>query len=134
VKTLSSSAKLLEIIVRLVQTLKQGEITLQTNRAASILLQIENNKIDLDFSRKDIFKDLLGLEAKAEEESIPERLKTLADFAEKLKETGLTMTISHKGQPMLTLGKEAHPTISPIATRTTALEINNLVELAKLIK
>ena len=133
-KTLSSKAKLLEIAVGLVQTLKQGAITLQTARTGNILLQIENNKTDLDFARKDVFKDMLGLEARAEEKSIPERLKTLADFAQKLKEKGLTMTISHQEQTILTLGKEAHPTISPMVTGTDAIEINNLVELAKLIK
>ena len=133
-KTLSSRARLLERAVWLVQTLKQGEITLQTNGAESILVRIENNKTDLDLARKDVFKDLLGLEAKAEEESIPERLKTLGDFAEKLKERGLTITISHQKQILLTLGKEAHPTISPMVTGTNAIEINNLIELAKLVK
>ncbi len=133
-KTLSSRAKLLERAVGLVQTLKRGEITLQTNGAESILVQIENNKTDLDFARKDVFRDLLGLEAKAEDESIPERLKTLGDFAEKLKEKGLTITISHQKQIILTLGKEAHPTISQMVTGTNAIEINNLIELAKLVK
>ena len=133
-KTLSSRAKLLEIAVGLVQMLKQGEITLQTDKAGNILLQIENNKTDLDFARKDVFKDMLGLEAKTEEESILERLKTLGDFAEKLKEKGLTITISHQKQTILTLGKEAHPTISQMVTGTNAIEINNLIELAKLVK
>lgn len=133
-KTLSSRAKLLESAVGLVQTLKQGEITLQTNGAESILVQIENNKTDLDFARKDVFKDLLSLEANAEEESILERLKTLGDFAEKLKEKGLTITISHQKQIILTLGKEAHPTISQMVTGTNAIEINNLIALAKLVK
>jgi hypothetical protein len=134
VKTLSSRAKLLESAVGLVQTLKQGEITLQTDGADSILVQIENNKTDLDFARKDVFKDLISLEAKTEEESILERLKTLGDFAEKLKEKGLTITISHQKQIILTLGKEAHPTISQMVTGTNAIEINNLIELAKLVK
>ena len=133
-KTLSSRAKLLESAVGLVQTLKQGEITLQTDGADSILVQIENNKTDLDFARKDVFKDLISLEAKTEEESILERLKTLGDFAEKLKEKGLTITISHQKQIILTLGKEAHPTISQMVTGTNAIEINNLIELAKLVK
>jgi hypothetical protein len=134
VKTLSSRAKLLESAVGLVQTLKQGEITLQTDGADSILVQIENNKTDLDFARKDVFKDLISLEAKTEEESILERLKTLGDFAEKLKEKGLTITISHQKQIILTLGKEAHPTISQMVTGTNAIEINNLIELTKLVK
>lgn len=133
-KTLSSKARLLEIAIGLIQTLKQGEITLQTNGAESFLVQTENNKTDLDFAQKDIFKDLLSFEAKAEEESIPERLKILGDFAEKLKEKGLTITISHQKQIILTLGKEAHPTISPMVTGTNAIEINNLIELAKLVK
>ncbi len=132
-KTLSSNARLLEIVIGLIQILKQGEITLQTNGTESILLQIENNKTDVDFPQREVFKDILNLEV-MKEESILERLKTLADFAEKLKERGLTVTISHKEQTVLTLGKEANPTISPMVTGTNAIEINNLIELTKLVK
>jgi len=116
------------------QTLTQGEIRLQTDGTENIQLRIENNKIDLNFFQGNLLKDMLDLGAEMTEESILKRLKTLKDLAEKLKENGLTMTISHKAQTVLTLGKEAHPKTSQMITRTNAIEVNNLVGLVRLVK
>lgn len=133
-KPLSSKTSLLEAVMWLGQTLTHGEIRLQTHGTENVKLQIENNKIDLDFLQGNLLKELLDLGAKMEEESILKRLKTLKDLAEKLKEKGWTMTISHKEQTIITLGKEAHPKTSQTITRTDAIEINNLVGLVKLVK
>lgn len=133
-KPLSSKTSLLEAVMWLGQTLTHGEIRLQTHGTENVKLQIENNKIDLDFLQGNLLKELLDLGAEMEEESILKRLKTLKDLAEKLKEKGWTMTISHKEQTVITLGKEAHPKTSQTITRTDAIEINNLVGLVKLVK
>ncbi len=133
-KPLSPKTRLLETVMWLGQTLTQGEIRLQTDGTENVKLQIESNKIDLDFLQGNLLKDLLDLGAEMEEESILKRLKTLKDLAEKLKEKGLTMTISHKEQTVITLGKEAHPKTSQTITRTDAIEVNNLVGLIKLVK
>jgi len=90
--------------------------------------------MDLNFLQKEILKDALELESQMEEQPILKKLKTLKNLAENLKRNGFTITISHKGQTVLTLGLEAHPTISQMITGTNAIEINNLAELAKLVK
>jgi len=124
-----------QIPMWLIQTLKQGKISLQTNGKESFQLQIENNKINLNFLQKEQVKTLLKLEPTMEEKSILKKLKTLKNLAEKLKQNGFTMTISYKGQTMLTLGSQIHPNpISQMVTGTNAIEINNLIELAKLTK
>lgn len=133
-KQLPSETELLQIPMWLIQTLKQGKISLQTNGTEKLQLQIENNKIDLNFLQKELIKDILKLEAQMEKESILKKLKTLKNLAEKLKQRGFTITISHKGQMILTLGSEAHPTISKMITGTNAIEVNNLIELIKLVK
>ena len=133
-RPLSSKTRLLEIVMWLGQTLRQGEIRLHTDGTENVKLQIESNKINLDFLQGNLLKDMLDLGAEMEEESILKRLKTLKDLAEKLKEKGLTMTISHKEHTVLTLGKEAHPKTSQVITRTNAIEVNNLVGLVKLVK
>lgn len=134
VKELSSKTELLQIPLWLIQTLKQGKICLQTNGTESIQLQIENNKMDLNFLQKELIKYLLELESQMEETSILEKLKTLKNLAETLKRNGSTITISHKGQKILTLGLEAQPKISKMITGTNAIEINNLIEIIKLVK
>lgn len=133
-KPLRSKTKLLEIVMWLAQTLKQGEIRLQTNGTENIRLQVENNKIDLDFLQGHLLRDMLDLRTEMEKESILKGLKTLKNSAEKLKEKGLTMIISHREQTVLTLGKEAHPKTSQVITGTNAIEVNNLVRLVKLVK
>jgi len=109
-------------------------MSLQTNGTENIHLKIENNKIDLDFMQKELLKILLELEAEMEEKNILKRIKTLKNIAEKLKQNGFTLTISHKGEKILTLGSEAHPTLSSMVTGTNAIEVNNLIEIMKLAK
>ena len=58
----------------------------------------------------------------------------LRNLAEKLKQDKLTVTVSHQDKIMLTLGYEAKPTISRIITGTNTIQVNNMIELIKLIK
>lgn len=134
VKTLPSKTELLQIPIWLIQTLKHGKVSLQTNGTEKLLVQVENNTMDLNFLQKDLIKDTLELKAEMQKESILKALETLKNPAEKLKQDGFTITISHKGQTVLTLGSGAHPTISQMVRGTKAIEINNLIELIKLVK
>jgi uncharacterized protein YjgD (DUF1641 family) len=133
VTSLPSQHELLQIPVWLTQTLKQGTISLQTEGVEQLQLKIENNKLDLNFLQKELLKTLLEFEAQMTEESILKKLKNLKTLAEELKQNGLTMTISYNEQKLLTLGSEASPTISQTVTRTNAIEINNIIELIKLV-
>jgi len=92
--------------------------------------------MNLNFLQKKLLKTLLelGPEPETTEKSTLEKLKMLKNLAEELKQDKLTITVSHKGQTVLTLGYEAKPTISQIATGTNAIEVNNMIELIKLIK
>ncbi len=130
--SLPRTAEFLQIPIGLIQTAKHGKISLQVNGVENIQLRIENNKIDLNFLEKETLKTLLELEGQIEKESILKKLRNLKDLAEELKQNGFTITLSHKGQVILTLGSEANPTISQMVTETSAIEVNNLVELLKL--
>jgi len=136
VKHLHSRPQLLEIAMILAHTLKQGSLSLQTNSVEHIQLTIQNNKMNLNFLQKKLLKTLLelGPEPETTEKSTLEKLKMLKNLAEELKQDKLTITISHKGQTMLTLGYEAKPTVSQIVIGTNAIQVNNMIELIKLIK
>ena len=134
VKHLLPTAELQQILMLLINASRHGSISLQTNGVENVQLQIENHKIDLNLLQKEQIKTLLELEAKTDENSILKKLRTLKNTAEKLKRDGLTITISYKGQTMLTLGSEANPTVSQMVTETNAVEINNLVQLLALFK
>jgi len=134
VKHLPSKPQLLEIAMMLAHTLKQGSLSLQTNSVEHVQLTIQDNKMNYNFLQKELLKTLLELEAETTEKSILEKLKMLKNLAEKLKQDRQTITISHKGQTMLTLGYEAKPTVSQIVTGTNAIQVNNMIELIKLVR
>ena len=133
-KHLPSKPQLLEIAMMLAHTLKQGSLSLQTNSVEHVQLTIQDNKMNYNFLQKELLKTLLELEAETTEKSILEKLKMLKNLAEKLKQDRQTITISHKGQTMLTLGYEAKPTVSQIVTGTNAIQVNNMIELIKLVR
>jgi hypothetical protein len=116
------------------QRLRQGEVSLRINAIESLQLTIENDKIHLNFLQREHLKALLQLEPEMEKESIFQKLIALKKMAENLREKGFTIIISYKNRKILTLGYAAKPTISQIVTETNAIEVNNLVELLKLIK
>ena len=133
-KQLPSENQLLQIPLTLAHILKQGSISLQTDGVEHIQVTVQNNKTDYNFLQKEMLKTLLELEAETAEKSMLEKLKTLKNLAEKLKHDRLTVTISHQGETMLTLGYEAKPTLSQIVTGTNAIEVNNMIELIKLVR
>jgi len=134
VKHLLHEAELQQIVMLLIRASRHGSVSLQTNGVENVQLRIENHKIDLNFIQNEPLKALLELEAQTDENSILKKLRTLKNTAEKLKRDGLTITISHKGQTLLTLGSEAKPTVSQMITETNAIEINNPVQLLALFR
>jgi hypothetical protein len=127
-------SELSQIPLWLFQTFKSGEIDLLTSGKENLQLRIENRRISLNLIRKELLKYILSLEVKPEETSILRMFTQLKNTAEKLKQNGLTITISHKNQIILTLGAEANPTLSKLITRTNAIQVNDLTKLIEIIR
>lgn len=123
-----------QIPLWLFQTFKSGEINLLTSGKKDLQLRIENRTISLNLIRKELLKYMLSLEANSEEASILSMLTQLKNTAEKLKQNGLTITISYKDQIILTLGAEANPTLSKLITRTDAIQVNDITRLIEVIR
>jgi len=117
----------------LVHALKSGEVSLFTNGMKTLQLKVENKKIDVNLMNKELLKITLRVGVEAKGKSLLERLTHLQNIARELKREGLTITISHKGCIVLTLGSGANPTLSQLLTRTNAIEINNLSKLIQLV-
>ena len=88
-------------------------------------------QIDLNAIDKEFLKDVVGSAESGT--SIKSRLAHLRSIAAELKEEGLTVTLSYKGDRLLTIGSEAKPKFSHLVTRAKAVEINNLRKLLELI-
>ena len=111
--------------------IKSGEVTLFTGEVEALRIKAANKKIDLSITDKEFMKDAID-SVGSSSSSIMSKLNQLKNIAEDLKEEGLTVTLSYKGDQLVTLGREAKSKISRFVTRTNALEINNLRKLIEL--
>ncbi len=109
---------------------KSGEVTLITGDVEALQIKAEDNKIELSIANKEFLKDVLG--SAGSRTSIRSKLAPLKSIAVELKDEGLTVTLSYKGDLLVTIGSEAKPKFSRLVTRTDAVEINNLRKLIKL--
>ena len=109
---------------------KSGEVTLITGDVEALQIKAEDNKIELSIANKEFLKDVLGSAGGGT--SIRSKLAQLKSIAVELKDEGLTVTLSYKGDLLVTIGLEAKPKFSRLVTRTDAVEINNLRKLIEL--
>ena len=109
---------------------KSGEVTLITGDVEALQIKAEDNKIELSIANKEFLKDVLGSAGSGT--SIRSKLAQLKSIAVELKDEGLTVTLSYKGDLLVTIGLEAKPKFSRLVTRTDAVEINNLRKLIEL--
>ena len=120
----------LQTVTLLTQILKSGEINLSANNQNLFQLTIKNKEIDLNIVDNKFLKDLLKGNTKSA--PILELLKQLKTLAEELKNDGTTITVSYKGEIMLTIGSNAKAQFSQLITRTKKVEINNLRKLIQI--
>jgi len=129
------------------QILQSGKVTIFTNDVKNAEINIANKKIDVNAVNKEFIKETLASIRKDDKkEGIRERIKEsvsgiknatntldmFKDVAEELREAGITVTLSYKGDTVVTIGSDANPKISSIATRTKAIEINSTRKLIEL--
>ena len=112
--------------------LKSGVASFFADGMETFHLKVEKKRIDLNLMNKELLMDLLE-NTDAKEKSLLKKLTVLGNVAQELKNEGLTLTISYRGDLLLTLGSEAKPTFSQAVTGTGAIEINNLKKLRKIV-
>jgi len=122
------------------EILKSGKITVSTNNVESLEIRAADKKIDINAVNKTIIKEALSASRKSQGNkgilgSIDVARSSLDLFkgvAEELSEAGVTVTLSYKGDRVVTVGSEAKPKLSRFVTGTKAIEINSPVKLVEL--
>jgi DNA uptake protein ComE-like DNA-binding protein len=128
------------------EMLKSGKVTVSTNNVEALEITAANKKININAVNKEFLKETLA--ATREEnsggirgsirgrvgqiKSARSSLGMLKDVAEELSEAGITVTLSYKGDLVVTMGSQASPKLSSIATGTKAIEINSLRKLVEM--
>ncbi len=129
------------------EMLKSGKVTVSAKNVEALEITAANKKIDIKALNKEFVKETLSAARGTEEkkgirESIKRTtnqiktarssLEALKEVAEELSDAGITVTVSYKDDVVVTIGSDAKPTFSKIATGTKAIEINNTRKLVEL--
>ena len=118
------------LINNLVNLLKvpKGSVTVKTDDRPAFSLEFKGDKVLLDIIDASFFN--FGEEG--DDFGLFSKLKTAKKLAQVLTDNNLTLSILRKGKEALSLGYEAHPTLSRLITGSGDIQINSVKEVAKL--
>jgi hypothetical protein len=135
------------LVALLSEMLKSGKVTLSQGNVKAIEIKAADNRIDIAALDKGFVKDTLsaargshkgqGVRASitgtmGQIKNARSNLSMIKDVAEELSDAGITVTLSYKGNVVVTVGSAAHPKVSSVATGTKAIEINSPRKLVEL--
>ncbi|MCW3995597.1 MAG: hypothetical protein NWE98_05550 [Candidatus Bathyarchaeota archaeon] len=119
--------------------IKSGKIKVSSKNVDALEITAANQKIDVNAIDKAIFKETLAATRRGKGKGTLSQLKTIQsslgmarDAAEELAAAGITITLSYKGDAVVTMGSQANPKLSSLATGTKAIEINRPLKLIEL--
>jgi len=118
------------LVNNLVNLLKvpKGSVTVKTDDRRAFSLEFKGDKVLLDIIDASFFN--FGEEG--DDFGLFSKLKTAKKLAQVLTDNNLTLSILRKGKEALSLGYEAHPTLSRLITGSSDIQINSVKEVAKL--
>jgi hypothetical protein len=135
------------LLTFLAEILESGIITVSTKNAETLKIKANEKKIDVEALNKTIIKEALAATrqegknkgAVSTIKGTINQIKTarsnfgmLREIAKDLSEAGITVTLSYKHKVVATMGSEAKPKLSSLATGTKAIEINSPRKLLEL--
>jgi hypothetical protein len=122
----------LDLLAKSLKTVIAGAIDIDMEGKAALRFEVDKvqERINIDF----IHPDVLQLVESETEDRIGlfDKLKTAREFSHKLTDNGLTLSFLRKGKEAITLGKDAHPTLSKLITRSDDIQIDSVRESIKL--
>jgi hypothetical protein len=136
-----------QLTTRLVESLKSGRIVISENNVPQIEISASEKKIDINAPQKRLIKEILASVREATDregvvESVRRTLDTLKEanqmcqlmkeVVDDLSREGVTITISYKGQRVVTIGSEADSKLTRLITGTKGVEINSPRKLAEM--
>ena len=131
------SDHIIDGLVRLLSFANSGSIKLEfANKPAAEISIYSIDNLN-DSSKKGIKVDLLepGLfKLQDDDLGLFDKLRTATEFAQKLSDNMITLSVLRKGKEAITLGEGAHPSLSRLITRSGDIQLNSLKESTKLKK
>jgi hypothetical protein len=137
-----------QLTTLLLETLKSGKVIISQNNTQQFVVNIESSKkIDVNATDKKLIKEALssvreattkkglveGLRRDVDAAKEASKMRPLVkEIVEDLCREGITITVSYKGDRVITVGSEADSQLTRFITKTKGIEINNPLKLAQM--
>lgn len=134
----SESDQIIDSLFKIMSSVSSGSIKLEVANQPAMKIEINTNddQVDGDDNNRTVVRlDLLEptfFSVPDDQTGLFDKLRTAAEFAQKLTDNGITFSLSRKGKEAITLGKEARPSLSRIITKSNDIQVNSIKESAKL--
>jgi len=134
----SESDQIIDSLFKIMSSVSSGSIKLEVANQPAMKIEINTNddQVDGDDNNRTVVRlDLLEptfFSVPDDQTSIFDKLRTAAEFAQKLTDNGITFSLLRKGKEAITLGEEARPSLSRIITKSNDIQVNSIKESAKL--
>jgi hypothetical protein len=134
----------------LAESIKSGKIRVSQNNTEALEITAQDKKIDVNAKDKEFVKDIILSSVRKEDDKLQRGvigtigrgvtgLRTVRnmqpmvkEIAEDLQREGVTVTISFKGDPVITMGSEANPKFARFLLGTKSVEINSIRKIVEL--
>ena len=134
----SESDQIIDSLFKIMSSVSSGSIKLEVANQSAMKIEINTNddQVDGDDNNRTVVRlDLLEptfFSVPDDQTGLFDKLRTAAEFAQKLTDNGITFSLLRKGKEAITLGKEARPSLSRIITKSNDIQVNSIKESAKL--
>ena len=134
----SESDQIIDSLFKIMSSVSSGSIKLEVANQPAMKIEINTNddQVDGDDNNTTVVRlDLLEptfFSVPDDQTGLFDKLRTAAEFAQKLTDNGITFSLLRKGKEAITLGKEARPSLSRIITKSNDIQVNRIKESAKL--
>ena len=131
----------------LAESIKSGKITVSQNNTEALEITAQDKKIDVNAKDKTFIKEIISSTHKNDKpvsvigtiERGVTGLRTVRsvqpmvkEIAEDLNREGMTVTLSFKGDTVITIGSEANPKFTRILLGTKNVQINSVRKLVEM--
>jgi hypothetical protein len=127
---ISESDQIADAIVKVLGSITSGSLKLDIANQPAMKVEINKN-----VNKKLIKLDLLEptfFRIPEDETSLFDKLRTATEFAQKLADNGITLSLLRMGKESITLGEEAKPSFSRLITKSDDIQIKSMKESVKL--
>jgi len=138
----------LQLTTFLAESIKSGKIKVSQNNVEAVEITAQDKKIDVNAKNKEFIKDVISAASKDDGSkkgligsiergvgslrSVREMQPMVKEIADDLSREGLTVTLSYKGDKVVTIGSEADSKFTRFLTGTKGIEVNSPRKLVEM--